>query len=149
LSFQSPSDGYHVGRELSAGSVAFVPGNPLFIGNTLTARATSTPYAGLTEVVLNVGPQPGESACGTTQDGALVQYTIAGNGTWTLSVVPGCGITQFISASGAVFTLQSTGVYTIGNLAKAKRIESANVVSTILSLLGRGKQDFPAAALIK
>jgi hypothetical protein len=149
LSFQHLSDGYHVGREVSAGSIALVPGNPLFIGNTLVEGATSSPYPGVTETVLNVGPQPGESACGTTRDGAKVQYSVPGDGTWLVSVVPGCGITEVTASWGAVFTLSSTGVYALGDLAKARRVESASVGSTILSIFGRGKQDLHGSGLIK
>jgi hypothetical protein len=149
LTFSSLGDGYHVYQEISAGSLASVPGSPLLVGASLTAGATSSPYPGVQTSVLNVGPQPGESACGTTVDGAAIQYTIAGNGSWTISVVPGCGITQFTSASGSVFTLQSVGTYAIGDLAKARKVESANAMTTVLSLLGRGRQDFPGAALIK
>ncbi|MDB5073164.1 MAG: hypothetical protein JWM87_4275 [Candidatus Eremiobacteraeota bacterium] len=142
-------DGYHLLAEVSAGSLASFPGAPLFIGNSLIEGAVSSPYPGVTETVLNVGPQPGESACGTTRDGAKVRYDVAGNGSWTLSVVPYCGITQFVAASGATFTLQSTGIYAIGDLSKARRVQSANLVTTIMSILGRGKQEFPAASLIK
>jgi hypothetical protein len=149
LTFGSLGDGYHVYQEISAGSIASVPGSPLLIGASLTAGATSSPYPGVQTTVLNVGPQPGESACGTTSDGAAMQYTVAGNGSWTISVVPGCGITQFTSAAGSVFTLQSVGTYAIGDLSKARKVESANAMTTVLSLLGRGRHDFPGAALIK
>lgn len=144
------SDGYHVNSEISAGSSGVVPGTPLLIANNLVSGAVSNPYFGVMETVVNVGQQPGESACSSaTIDGALVQYSVSNVGTYLISFVPGCGITQLVAPSGATFTLKSTSLYNLGNLSEARRLESVDLKTTILSIFGQGKNIFPGASLIK
>ncbi|MBV8643545.1 MAG: hypothetical protein JO225_06480 [Candidatus Eremiobacteraeota bacterium] len=149
LAIAQAATGYSVGAEISVGSNALVPGTPLLVGSTLTQGATSTPYAGVTETVLSVGTVPGASACPTPATGAQVRYTYQSTN-YTISYVPGCGITQVVGPSGVPFTLTSVGSYpTIGNLSIARKIQSASLVSTARSLLGLERNDFPAAKLFR
>jgi len=149
LGITPSASGYNVNAELSAGSAAAVPGNPLLVGSTLTQGTTSTPYAGVTETVMSVGTVPGASACTTPGTGATVQYTFQ-NSTYTVSYVPGCGITQVVPPSGVAFTLTSVGSYpTIGNLSIARKVASVTLADTARSLLGLERNDFPAAKLFR
>lgn len=148
LSLSQSSAGYNVDAEATLSGGALVPGSPLLVASTLTQGATTSPYAGVTETVLAVGAVPGASACPVPGTGATVQYTVQG-GIYRLSFVPGCGITQFVSANGATVTLVSVGTYNLGNLAAARKVQSVTVFDTARTLLGLGRDgaDFPAAKL--
>jgi hypothetical protein len=140
LIFTQSSAGYNVTGEISSGSVALVPNSPLLVGSTLTQGAVSTPYPGVTETVVSVGSVPGASACPAPGTGATVQYAFQGS-TYTLSFVPGCGITQFIFPTGATLTLTSVSSYNIGDLAKLRKVESVTWAETARSLLGLERND--------
>ncbi|MBV8749524.1 MAG: hypothetical protein JO103_07405 [Candidatus Eremiobacteraeota bacterium] len=149
LGITPSTSGYNVNAEISVGSAAAVPGNPLLVGSTLTQGATSTPYAGVTETVMSVGTVPGATACPTPAAGAQVRYTFQ-NTSYTVSYVPGCGITQVVGPSGVPFTLTSVGSYpTIGNLSVARKVASVTLADTARSLLGLERNDFPAARLFR
>ena len=140
--------GYNVFGEISFGSITQVPGNPLLVSSTLTQGAVTTPYPGVTETVTLVGSVPGANACPAPGTGATVQYVVQGQ-TYTLSFVPGCGITQFVAPNGNALTLVSVGTYNIGNLSKVRRVESVTLWDTARSLLGleRSATNFPAAKI--
>jgi hypothetical protein len=146
LALLQSSSGYNVTIEISAGSTAAVPGNPLLVGSTLTQGAVSTPFAGVTQTVVLVGNVPGAAACPTPATGAQVQYSYQGSN-YLLSFVPGCGITQLVAPSGATLTLTSVGTYNIGNLAHFRKVASVTLLDTARSLLGLERNDFPAASL--
>lgn len=149
LSLTESANGYNVNTEVSIGSSAQVPGSPLLIGSSLTQGATTTPYPGATETVVSVGSVANASACPTPAMGAQVRYTVQGQ-TYTVSFVPGCGITQFTLPNGATFNLVSVGSYSsLGDLERARRAASMTYLDTARSLLGLERNDFPAARLLK
>lgn len=138
--------GYTVAYEISAGSSSTLP-NPTLVPGTLTQGATFSPYAGVSATVTSVGAVPGASACPTPANGAVVAYVVNGQ-TYTVTYVPGCGITQFIYPGGATYTLVSVGTYTsIGQLGSARLVRSINWVSTVRSILGLEHNVMPAARL--
>jgi hypothetical protein len=146
LSFSQSSAGYNVTSEISVGSLALVPGSPLFVSSTLTQGAVTTPYPGVTQTVLLVGTVPGASACPTPAAGAKVQYSFQGSN-YTVSYVPGCGITQFVSPTGVALTLTSVGTYNIGDLERVRKVQSATYADTARSMLGLERNDFAGAKI--
>jgi hypothetical protein len=147
LGVTQSSGGYNAASEISKGGLAAIPGTPLFVGSTLTQGATSTPYPGVTETVTAVGSVPNANACPTPTTGATVNYTYSGS-TYTVSFVPGCGMTQIVAPTGAAFNLISVGSYaSIGSLSNARRLESATLADTARTVLGLQRNTFPAVDL--
>jgi hypothetical protein len=85
-------------------------GPPTLVPAALIQGQGFASYPGVTAVVQAVGAVPGASACPTPATGATVQYTFAG-GTYLVSYVPGCGITQYVGNHGETLTLASVGSY--------------------------------------
>lgn len=133
--------GYYAVSNFSGGPI---PGGLQLLQPSLTQGQTWAPYPGLTATVTYVGTNiGGSSACpgGGTPVGATVQYSFAPGGNSGASVaaerisyVPGCGITQMITDSGATFTLTSTGTYAqLGQLAEARQPAALRVVRELQS----------------
>ncbi len=149
LSIDASKD-YNAVSELSAGSLAAIPGSPLLVPSTLTLGQTWTPYAGVGAQVINVGTVPNSAVCGSgTQTGAQVKYTYA-DLSYTIAYVPGCGITDFLNnANGAEFKLISTASYaSLGQLARGRDVATATLLDTAASLLGQRRSVMPAAKLV-
>lgn len=146
LAFTPSGSGYNVTAEISVGSSALVPGSPLFVSSTLTQGSVTTPYPGVTQTVLQVGAVPGGTACPTPATGATVQYTFQGS-TYTVSYVPGCGITQLIPPSGTPLTLISVGSYNLGDLGVARKMQSLTFADTARSMLGLERNDLGGAKI--
>jgi hypothetical protein len=145
--FNGSPSGYNVAYEVSLGSTAAVPGSPQLVPSTLTQGQTFNPYAGVTATVTSVGAVAGASACPTPGPGAVVKYAFSGQ-TYTVTYVPGCGITQFSYPSGATYTLVSTATYaSIGQLGATRRVRSVGFVSSVRSVLGLEHNEMPAAHL--
>ena len=145
--FNGSQSGYTVAYEVSLGSAAPVPGNPQLVPSTLTQGQTFSPYAGVTATVTSVGAVPGATACPAPTNGATVAYNVSGQ-TYTVSYVPGCGITHFVYPSGNAYTLVSTATYaSIGQLGSARMVRSVGVVSAVRSILGLERHEMPAAHL--
>jgi hypothetical protein len=146
LGLNQSAAGYTVAYEFSAGSVALLPG-PQLVPSTLTLGQSFTPYPGTTANVIAVGTQPGGSACPTPAAGATVAYVVSGQ-TYTVSYVPGCGITNFVYPGGATYTLVSVGTYaSLGELSSQRVPRGIGFVSTVRSLLGLEHHELPAAHL--
>lgn len=141
---------YNAVSELSAGSLAAIPGSPLLVPSVLTNGAVLQTYAGVTATVVNVGTMPNAGACPTPATGAQVRYKYS-NYDYTIAYVPGCGITDFLNnANGAEFTLVSIGTYaSIGQLSVSRRAASATFIDTAASLLGLRHTTMPAAGLLQ
>lgn len=122
----------------TVGNVAasgMLPGGTLLVPGTLTVGQTYTPYMGVTALVKTVGTVPGSTACPTPSAGAQVQFTFQG-GTYLLSFVPGCGLTQYVGNNGETFTLTSIGSYpTLGTLGDVKTLSQSSVLDTIKSVV--------------
>lgn len=147
LGITPTASGPQVVSELSAGSFAAVPGSPILVPNTLTQGQTFSPAPGVSATVIAVGTVPGETACQTPVDGATVQYAFAGL-TYTVSYVPGCGITSYTSPSAHTFTLVSVGQYlSIGQLSQQRSVASATMLDTAASVLGLRRTNLPGAGL--
>lgn len=148
VSFATVGTSYSVSAEVSFGSTALVPGTPVLVASPLVQGTVTTPYPGVTETVVSVGAVPGASVCPVPATGALVSYAYQGS-TYQIDYVPGCGITQVTLPNGTVFTLVSVSTYPIGSLAVTRRLAEASPWSTIRSLLGRERNVFPAASLLR
>lgn len=145
--FTSSSSGYNAVYEVSAGGSATVPGSPQLVPSTLTQGQTFNPYPGVTATVTAVGTAPGASACPTPGNGATVSYAFNGQ-TQVVTYVPGCGITQYTTTGGTVYTLASMGDYSfIGQLSSLRKAASITPLTTVRTLLGLEHNDFPAAHL--
>lgn len=108
--------------------------NPQLVLSTLTQGESSTPYPGATATVVLVGTVPGGSACPTPAQGATVQYTFMGQ-TYSISYVPGCGVTHYVGNHGETFTLTSIGSYPgLGTLSTARGMQSLTLWDTAKSL---------------
>jgi len=133
-SFASLSDGYHAESfgSVSNSTYGIIPGAPLLVPTSLTRGQTFTPYPGVTATVQGVGPVAGSAGCPTpSQIGAAVTYAVAG-AFETVSFVPGCGITDFVSDNGTEMRLTSiTSNPQIGQQAIARRVLDATVVDTL------------------
>lgn len=142
------SSNYNAVSEVSAGSIAAIPGSPLLIPSTLTVGQTWSASGG-TATVTSIGNVPNASACAVAATGATVRYSYA-NFNYSISYVPGCGITDFVNnANGAEFKLISIGNYpAIGTLGVARKTASATLVDTAASLLGLRHLNLPAARLM-
>ena len=135
LGVTQSSAGYNVDTFLSAsnGVSGPVPGGPQLVPSTLTQGETLSPYVGVAETVTFVGSgAPGIGVCpnavsgGAVLQGATVQYTFQGQA-YRITYAPGCGITDFVTPTGAEFTLQSVASYPqLGQLSIARRVQSAS-----------------------
>ena len=108
-----------------------IPGSPTLVPSTLTQGASFSSYPGVTAVVQTVGTVPGSSACPTPATGATVAYSFQGQN-YTVSYVPGCGITQYTGNNHEVITLVSVGSYALGTQS-TRRLESLTLFDTVTS----------------
>jgi hypothetical protein len=144
--FNATNAGYTVSYQVSLGSSTTLAGQVL-VPSTLTQGQTFSPYPGVTATVQNVGTVAGAAACPTPANGAVVAYNVNGQ-TYTVTYVPGCGITQFVYPSGSTYTLVSVATYaSIGQLGSARMARSVGWVSTVRSILGLEHNAMPAAHL--
>ena len=110
-----------------------LPGGTQLVTGTLTLGQAFTPYPGMNAIVKSIGPVSGSSACPTPGNGAQVQYSFQG-GTYLLSFVPGCGVTQYIGNNGETFTLSSVGSYPqLGTLGDVKTLSNSTLFDTMAS----------------
>ena len=91
----------------------------------------ATSYPGLTAVVQSVGTVPGSSACPAPATGATVAYSFQGQN-YTVSYVPGCGITQYTGNNREVITLVSVASYQLGTQS-TRRMDALTIFDTIAS----------------
>jgi len=110
-----------------------VPGTPMLVPNTLTQGQSFSTYPGVSAVVQSVGTVPGESACPSPVNGATVQYTYLGQ-SYSVSYVPGCGITNYVGNHGEVFTLASVGTYTSMGEQSRQRMGSLSLMDDLKSV---------------
>ena len=75
---------------------------------------------------------PGSSACPTPATGATVAYPFQGQN-YTVSYVPGCGITQYTGNNHEVITLVSVGSYPQLGTQSTRRLDSLTVFDTVTS----------------
>lgn len=109
-----------------------IPGPPTLVPGTLTQGASiATGYPGVTATVQSVGTVPGASACPTPATGATVAYSFQGQN-YTVSYVPGCGITQYTGNNHEVITLVSVGTYQLGTQS-TRHMESLTLLDTLKS----------------
>lgn len=143
------SGNYNVVSEISAGSAAAVPGNPLLVSSNLTLHQTWNPVPGATATVTFIGTVPNSSACPSPGQGVQIRYTYSGYDD-TFSYVPGCGLTNLMNnLNGFQISLVSVGSYpSLGQLALARRVESLTLLDTAKSLIGLGHTDARGASLV-
>jgi hypothetical protein len=110
-----------------------LPAGSMLVPSTLTQGQTFTPYSGMTATVTLVGTVPGSAACPNPTTGATVQYSFLGQ-TYSVSYVPGCGITQYTGNHGETFTLTSIGTYQLGTLADVRKMTSLTLLDSLKSL---------------
>ncbi len=103
------------------------------VPSTLTLGATFQPYPGASATVEGVGNVPGANACPTPATGATVQYTFM-NQTYSVSYVPGCGITQYVGNNGETLTLASVGSYPNEGLQSVRRMDNLTILDSVRSL---------------
>ncbi len=110
-----------------------LPAGSVLVPGTLTQGQSFTPYPGMTATVSSVGSVPGTSGCPTPATGATVQYAFMGQN-YSISYVPGCGLTQFVGNQGETFTLISVGSYPqLGTLGIVRQTKSLTVMDAISS----------------
>jgi hypothetical protein len=137
LGVQNTGSGYVAGSYIllnTDGSVyasGSIPGTPTLVPSTLTQGASFNTYPGVTAVVQSVGTVPGASNCPAPATGATVQYTFQGQ-TYSVSYVPGCGITQYVGNHGETLTLASVGTYQLGTQS-VRRMDTLTAMDTIKS----------------
>ncbi|MGZ3516596.1 MAG: hypothetical protein ACXVAM_05410 [Vulcanimicrobiaceae bacterium] len=151
LGLTTSNGSYNVVSELSVSGAAPVPGSPLLIPNSLTLNQTWTPAPGATATVIAVGQVPNASACPTPASGAQVRYTYTGGYDYSISYVPGCGITDMRNnTNGADMALVSVATYSvIGELSIARHAETASYVDAAKTLMGLERNHLGGAALVK
>lgn len=110
-----------------------LPAGSTLVLQTLTLNETFDPYTGMAATVTKVGAVPGASACPSPASGATVQYTFQGQA-YSVSYVPGCGITQYVGNHGETFTLSSVGTYQLGTLGNVRRMNSLTLFDSVKSL---------------
>lgn len=149
LGVTTSNGSYNVVSEISAGSAAAVPGNPLLVSSNLTLNQSWNPVPGATATVTLIGTVPNSSACPTPAQGVQIRYTYPGYDD-TFSYVPGCGLTNIKNnLNGVQISLVSVGTYaSLGQLAVARRVESLTLLDTTKSLLGLGHTDARGARLL-
>jgi len=103
------------------------------VPSTLTLGATFQPYPGASATVEGVGNVSGASACPTPATGATVQYTFM-NQAYSVSYVPGCGITQYVGNNGETLTLVSVGSYPNEGLQSVRRMDNLTILDSVRSL---------------
>jgi hypothetical protein len=140
LGLQSSAGGYNAtsyvllngnGSIYAQGALA---GPPTLVPQTLVQGQSFATYPGVTAVVQSVGTVPGSAACPTPATGATVQYTFAG-GTYLVSYVPGCGITQYVGNHGETLTLASVGSYPQLGTQSVRRMTTLTLFDDAQSLL--------------
>ncbi len=110
-----------------------VSGSPTLVLQALFQGGVfATPYPGMTATVQFVGAVPGASACPTPAMGATVRYTFMG-GTYLVSYVPGCGITQYIGNHGETLTLASVGSYPQLGTQNTRRLTTLTLLDSLES----------------
>jgi len=151
LGLQPSSSGYNAtayillngnGSTYAQGSLA---GSPTLVPQTLVQGNGFATYPGVTAVVQTVGTVPGSAACPTPATGATVQYTFAG-GTYLVSYVPGCGITQYVGNHGETLTLASIGSYPQLGTQSVRRMTTLTLfddAQSLLRILSRGERWTP------
>jgi len=87
----------------------------------------------MTATVTNVGVVPGASACPVVATGATVAYNFQGQN-YSVSYVPGCGITQYVGNHGETFTLTSVATYQLGTLGNVREMASLTLLDSLKSL---------------
>ncbi len=108
-----------------------LPAGTLLVPATLTLGQSFTPYPGMTATVSFVGNVPGTNGCPTAATGATVQYAFMGQ-SYSISYVPGCGITQYVGNHGESFTLISVGSYPqLGTLGNVRQMQSLSVMDAV------------------
>jgi hypothetical protein len=108
-----------------------IPGSPQLVPNTLTLGQTFSPYLGVTATVTFVGTVPGAGACPTPTTGATVAYAFQGE-SYTVSYVPNCGISDFVTNTGVEFSLISISQETGAAVAAAERsLSGTTLLDTI------------------
>jgi hypothetical protein len=138
IGVQNTASGYVVGSYVllnNDGSVyaqGGLTGTPLLVPATLTLGQSFSTYPGVTAVVQAVGTVPGSAACPTPATGATVAYTFAGQ-SYTVSYVPGCGITQYTGNHGEVLTLSSVGSYPQLGTQSTRRMNTLTAFDTLAS----------------
>lgn len=121
----------------------------LLVPSTLTQGQSFTPYAGATATVELVGSVPGASACPTPGNGATVQYTFMGS-SYSVSYVPGCGITQYVGNRGELLTLSSVSSYpSLGSQSVGRKITTLTAMDAIRSMLANAIQHAKWSPLAK
>lgn len=111
-----------------------LPAGSLLVPASLYLGQTYTPYPGMSATVVASGNvPPGGSACAVPKPGATVQYLFQG-GTYLISYVPDCGITQYVGNNGETFTLSSVGVYSqLGTLGDVKAMGELTLLDNVTS----------------
>jgi hypothetical protein len=109
-----------------------ITGGPTLVTSSLTQGQQIPTYPGATATVQSVGTVPGASACPTPAQGATVAYTFAGQ-SYSVSYVPGCGITQYVGNHGEVFTLVSVGSYPQLGTQSVRRMDTLTSLDTVAS----------------
>lgn len=139
VAFQNSGSGYNatsyvlLNNDGSIYSQGSIPSAPMLVPQTLTQGQSFAPYPGATATVTSVGAVPGAGACPTPANGATVQYAYAGQ-VYSVSYVPGCGITQYVGNHGEALTLFSVGNYPQLGTQSARRMSTLTVMDTVLSL---------------
>jgi hypothetical protein len=109
-----------------------ISGTPLLVPSTLTQGQSFTTYPGVTATVQTVGTVPGSSACPSPATGATIAYSFAGQN-YSVSYVPGCGITQYLGNHGEVVTLSSVGSYPQLGVQSTRRMDTLTLLDTVRS----------------
>lgn len=108
-----------------------IPGSPELVPDTLTQGASFSPYVGVSADVRFVGGVRGAEACSSRASGATVRYAFQQE-TFTVSYVPGCGITDFVSNTGVELRLISISSYHTAAIEAAERsISGTTLLDTI------------------
>jgi hypothetical protein len=138
IGVMSASSGYTAGSYVllnNSGTIfasGGISGTPLLVPSTLTQGQSFTTYPGVTATVQTVGTVPGSSACPSPATGATIAYSFAGQN-YSVSYVPGCGITQYLGNHGEVITLSSVGSYPQLGVQSTRRMDTLTLLDTVRS----------------